>query len=223
MKDIFGDLTLALGSYRYSIGTIVPGMTRVAWSLKRAELQREIPGITRKKFLYNLSRSSYQKEWGTQYRKPGFGTRLLTILVEVIPKVGPFKALKVKMPTPEVEKMFMASFNASVASCRTLLANVGAGQLDLPNQNIDIGEPTRAGQYKGTDEAYATLLGKLADKQFAGVSPDLRENILAFYKDGNPSLPAKATEKERAELAKLSDQLDRLRAVPEAVPVSQLP
>ena len=141
MKDIFGNLTLALGSYRYTIGSIIPGMTRVAWSLKRTELQKEIPGITRKKFLYNLSRSSYEKNWGTEYRRPGFGTRLVTFLVEIIPKVGPFKALKVRMPTPEVEKMFMASFNASLASCRTLLASVDAGQSDLPNENIDIGEP----------------------------------------------------------------------------------
>ena len=58
MKDIFGNVSLALGSYRYSIGSIVPGMTRVAWSMKKAQLKKEIPGITRKKFLYNLSRSS---------------------------------------------------------------------------------------------------------------------------------------------------------------------
>ena len=223
MKDIFGNLTLALGSYRYSIGSIVPGMTRVAWNLKRTELQKEIPGITRKKFLYNLSRSSYEKEWGTQYRRPGFGTRLVTLLVEIIPKVGPFKALKVRMPTPEVEKMFMASFNASVASCRTLLASVDAGHSDLPNENIDIGEPPQAGKYKGADEAYAKLVGKLADKQFAGLSPDLRENILAFYKGANPPLPKKPTEKERAESAKLLDQLDRLKALPETLPVAQLP
>src|SRR6202162_1592479 len=62
MKDLCGNLPLALGSYRYSIGSIVPGMTRVAWSLKKAQLQKEIPGITRKKFLYNLSPSRYEQE-----------------------------------------------------------------------------------------------------------------------------------------------------------------
>src|SRR5512147_1100257 len=78
MKDVFGNLTLALGSYRHTVGSIIPGMTRVAWRLKKDELQKEIPGITRKKFLYNLSRSSYEKEWGTEYHKPGCGTKLLT-------------------------------------------------------------------------------------------------------------------------------------------------
>jgi hypothetical protein len=223
MKDIFGNLTLALGSYRYSIGSIVPGMTRVAWNLKRTQLQKEIPGITRKKFLYNLSRSSYEKEWGTEYRKPGFGTRLLTFLVEIVPKVGPFKALKVRMPTPEVEKMFMASFNATIVRCRALLAGVDAGDAELANENLDLGEPPLAGQYKGADAAYAKLLGKLADKQFAGMSADLRQNILAYYKDPTLSIPAQSTEKGRAESAKLLEELHRLKAVPEALPVAQLP
>jgi len=223
MKDVFGNLSLALGSYRYSIGSIVPGMTRVAWNLKRTQLQKEIPGITRKKFLYNLSRSSYEKEWGTQYRKPGFGTRFVTFLVEIVPKVGPFKALEVRMPTPEVEKMFMASFNATVERCRTLLANVDEGHPELPNENLDLGEPPEAGQYKGADESYAKLLGKLADKQFAGITPELRENILAYYKGPKLLIPPTSTEKDKAESAKLLEELDRLKAVPEALPVAQLP
>jgi hypothetical protein len=223
MKDIFGNLTLALGSYRYSIGTIVPGMTRVAWNLKRTQLQKEIPGITRRKFLYNLSRSSYEKKWGNEYRRPGIGTRFVTFLVEIVPKIGPFKALKVRMPTPEVEKIFMASFNATIERCRTLLADINAGHPELPNENLDLGEPPRAGQYKGADEAYAKLVGKLADKQFAGVPADLRQNILAYYNDPKLSIPTKPTEKDKTESAKLLEELDRLKAVPEAVPVAQLP
>ncbi len=223
MKDIFGNLTLALGSYRHSIGSIIPGMTRVAWNLKKNELRKEIPGITRKKFLYNLSRSSYEKEWGTEYRKPGFGTKLLTFLFRIIPKFGPFKALKVRTPTPEVEKLFMASFNATVDRYKVLLTNVDAGGPEPPNVNFDAGGATIVGKYKGTDEAYAKLLGKLADRQFAGMKPDLRQNILAYYKDLNPPVSAKSTKKEKAELAKLLDQLDRLKAVPEAVPAPQAP
>ena len=222
MKDVFGDLTLAIGTYRYSIGSIVPGMTRVAWSLKRAELQKEIPGITRKKFLYNLSRSSYEKDWGTEYRKPGAGTRLLTFLLEIVPKIGPFRALKIKVPTPEVEKMFMASFNATIVRCRALLAGVEAGHPELPNENLDLGEPPQAGQYKGADEAYAKLVGKLADKKFAAISPDLRQNILAYYSDPKPSVVSNPTEKDKAASAKLLEELDRLKADPEAVPVALL-
>jgi len=201
----------------------VPGMTRVAWNLKRVQLQKEIPGITRKKFLYNLSRSSYEKEWGTEYHKPGFGTRIVTFLVEMVPKVGPFKALKIRIPTPEVEKIFMASFNSTITHCRTLLAAIDAGAPELPNENLDLGEAPLAGRYKGADEAYSKLVGKLAEKQFASISGDLRQNILAFYTDPKLSISARRTEKDNAESAKLLEELDRLRVVPDAAPVAQLP
>src|ERR1700722_4497428 len=107
-KDVFGNLDLALGSFRYSVGSIIPGMTKVAWQLKKDTVVKEIPGITKKKFLYNLSRSSYEKEWGVKYKRPGIGTRLLSWLLRVMPKIGPFKSLAFRAPTPEVEKMFMA-------------------------------------------------------------------------------------------------------------------
>jgi hypothetical protein len=149
-------------------------------------------------------------------------------LFRLIPKIGPFKALKIATPTPEVEKLFMASFNATVDSYKAMLANVDAGGPELPNaelqnENIDVGELTRIGRYKGADEAYAKLVGKLADAKFAGMKPDLRENILAFYKDLSPSLPAKSTKKQKAALTKLLVQLDQLKSIPEAVPAPQVP
>src|SRR6202041_1933856 len=171
-------LDLALESFRYSVGSIIPGMTRVAWQLKKDTLVKEIPGVTKKKFLFNLSRSSYEKSWGTEYHRPGVRTRLVSWLLELVPKSGPFKSLAFRAPTPEVEKMFMASFNATVDSYGALLLNVDAGRLDLPNENFDLGAPASAGQYLGTDVAYDKLLGKLADHKFTGITGDLRANIL---------------------------------------------
>jgi hypothetical protein len=222
MKDIFGSLDLALGTYRYTIGSILPGMTRVAWRLKKDEVTKEIPGVTRQKFLYNLSRASYEKEWGTEYHKPGFRTRLVTWIIRILPKWGPLSSLAFRTPTPAVEKMFMGSFNTTVDNYRALLAGVDAEGPGIANENFDTGEPTRLGKYKGTDEAYAKLVGKLADHEFASVRPDLRQNILAYYQDLNPSIPATSTKKEKAKFTKLLDQLDRLKAVPEPVPAPQL-
>jgi hypothetical protein len=216
MKDIFGNVSLALGSYRYAVKSIVPDMTRVAWGLKQEQLKKEIPGITRKKFLYNLSRSSYEKEWGREYHQPGFGTKILTFFFRILPSTGPFSALQIRPPTPEVEKMFMASFNASVDHYQAELANVAAGGPELPNENFDLGEPPQAGKYKGADEAYAKLVGKLAEKQFTAMSVELRRNILTFYRESNPPVPAQSTVKESADRAKLVDQLDRLKAIAES-------
>jgi hypothetical protein len=202
MKDIFGSLDLALESFRYSVGSIIPGMTRVAWQLKKDTLVKEIPGVTKKKFLFNLSRSSYEKSWGTEYHRPGVRTRLVSWLMELVPKSGPFKSLAFRAPTPEVEKMFMASFNATVDSYRTLLTNANAGGIDLPNENFDLGTSALAGQYLGADLAYDKLLDKLAGRKFVGIPPDLRSNILDYYKDRKPPAPP-ATKKSGVEWAKL--------------------
>ena len=213
MKDIFKSLDLALGSFRYTTSTIIPEMTRVAWQLKSDTFIKEIPGITKKKFLYNLSRSSYEKDFGTQYQRPGIGTRLITWLLRVMPKSGPFRGLKFRAPTPEVEKMFMASFNATVDNYRSLLANVDAGQFEVLNENIDIGTPTLAGGYLGADLAYDKLLGKLADHKFVGVSADLRGNILDYYKDRKAptSPPTKNASDEWAKILEQRTQLEHLQ------------
>jgi hypothetical protein len=173
--------------------------------------------------LYNLSRSSYEKEWGTEYHKPGFGTKLLTFLFRFLPGGGPFTALRIRTPTPEVEKLFMASFNSTVDRYTAMLANVNAGGRSLANENFDAGGATIAGKYKGTDEAYAKLLGKLADRHFTGVQPDLRQNILAYYENLHSSIAVRSTKKHRIELTKLLDQLDRLKAVSEAIPAPKVP
>ena len=209
MKDIFGNLDLALGSFRYSTSTILPGMTRVAWQLKKDTFIKEIPGITKQKFLFNLSRSSYEREWGTEYHRPGIRTRLVSFVLRIVPKSGPFKGLAFRAPTPEVEKMFMASFNATVDSYRVLLANVDAGHSELLNDNFDVGAPTPAGQYLGADLAYDKLLGRLADHKFRGVSAELRGNILDYYKDRKPPTPP-PTKKTSAEWAKLLEQRAQL-------------
>lgn len=221
LKDVFGSLDLALGTFRYSVGSIIPGMTRVAWQLKKDQLAKEVPGVTKEKFLYNLSRSSYEKDWGTEYHRPGFRTRMVTWIVRVMQKIGLFRSVAFRAPTPEVEKMFMASFNATVVNYRALLANVSAGRLELTNENFDLGQPLVPGKYLGADQAYDKLLGKLADRKFAGVSPELRGNILAYYK-GRKAPSASSDKKAVAEWAKLQGQLDQLEAGA-ATPSTEVP
>ena len=210
MKDVFGSLDLALGSYRYATSSLIPSMTHVAWQLKKDSLIKEIPGITRKKFLFNLSRASYEKEWGKGYQRPGIRVRIVSWFLRVVPKFGPFKSLAFRPPTPEVERLFMASFNDTVDKYRILLANAAASGSEIPNENFDIGTPTIAGQYLGADLAYDKLLGKLAEHKFAGLSPELLGNILDYYKDRKA--PASPDAKNAVvDWAKVTDQLEQLR------------
>jgi hypothetical protein len=220
LKDVFGSLDLALGSFRYSVSSIIPGMTRVAWQLKKDALVKEIPGATKQKFLFNLSRSSYEKQWGTEYHRPGIRTRLVSWVLKIVPKSGPFKSLAFRAPTPEVEKLFMASFNATVDSYRGLLANVAGGRLELLNENFDVGTQTSAGQYQGTDLAYDKLLGTLANRNFAGVSSELRSNLLEYYKDRRApaSPPTKKASAEWTKLLRERAQLDQFQPATATAP-----
>jgi hypothetical protein len=209
IEHVFLNLDLAIGSYRRAVGTVLPALTRVAWQIKSQEIRKDAPGITRKKFLYNLSRSSYEKNWGATYRKPGVKSRMLAGLFRIVPRAGPFKALAYEKLTPETERLYMAGFNASIDRYRELLSGVGSGRLKLPNDNFDVGEATQAGKYRLTDLAYAKLLYKL-DGHYADLPPDLRRDILVFYRD--LSLPI-ATKVNENDWARLQDELGHLEAV----------
>src|SRR5580704_429555 len=137
LKSVLSDEDKVLGSYRHDVSQLLPKATRIAWSLKKNDIMKDQPGITRKKFLYNLSRASYQKNWGKQYQPPTFGERFLAFLVRILPKIGPLKVLQLKTPTPATERMFEASFNATLDRYRTLLSQVSIGQPELPNDNFD--------------------------------------------------------------------------------------
>jgi hypothetical protein len=208
LNDVFATLDLAIGTYRKTVSGLIPKMTQVAWELKKDEIEKSQPGITRTRFLYNISRAEYEKQWGTQYRTPGFGSRVLAQVIRVLPKVGPLRALSFKMPTPQAEKLFMDSFNATIERDRSLLAAERTRREQLADLNLDVGKQTSAGMYKMADDAYAKLVKELAKHKFAGIPPELRENILAFYKDENASI---STRRHRKEWASLQQQLETLR------------
>jgi len=181
LGDVFGSVDLSIATFRRSVSTIIPEMTRVALLTKRDELVRENPSLAKKKFLYNLKRADYEKEWGRGYQKPGVGARILAVMFDLIPKVGPFKAIAFKMPSPDTETLYLKSVNASVEQYRIYLQDLKAGKLALDNRDFDTGKPTKAGEYELTDRAYATLLDKLTGHKFADAAPALQQNILDFY------------------------------------------
>ena len=136
----------AIGTYRYTVSSILPMMSKAAWSLKKNEILKAQPNITKRKFIYNLSRSSYQKTWGKNYEHPGWRARFIAFIFRVLPKIGPLKAFSFQPPTPATETMFMKSVNETLAQYRTLLAAQGQGALKLQNLNFDTGGPLKPGR-----------------------------------------------------------------------------
>ena len=209
LSDVFGDVDVAIGSYRRGVSRVIPEMTRVALLSRKDQLIRETPNFDRKKFVYYLSRTGFNREWGTKYRKPGLGTRILAFFLKLVPKIGPFKAVGFKIPTPQTEDMYIKSINQTVESYAAMLRDVPKSDFQLPNLDFDTGHESKAGEYSLADKTYAHLLDDLSKDDFSKVTPEVQADILKFYGDGSAAV---ATKKDKKEWKKLQDELEKLRA-----------
>jgi len=216
LKSVPLDEKKALTSYRHAVSKLLPKATRIAWHLKKNEIKDDLPGMTKRKFLYNLRRSNFEKEWGKDYKKPSPGERFLAFLYLLMPKWGPLKVLQFRTPTPETERLFEASFNETLDRYSELLRDQRNGKVSLPNDNFDGGADTGPGKYKLNDTAHAELLDRLADQKFAHVTAALASQLEHFYAD--PTLPY-ANKKDRKAQARLQAAIEQLKSVklPETV------
>jgi hypothetical protein len=210
IKDIFGDLDLALSTYRYAVSTFLPRVTQAAWKAKGAELRKSQPTLTRQKFVYQLSRASYRKEWKARYREPGIAVRLLAALIRILPKVGPLRVLDFHVPSAQTEALFEKSFVQTLEDYRRLLASVPSS-MSLPNRDFDTGKPVRPTEYPLADDAYAELAVKLAKRDATDVDPAVRKDVMTFFADTNAPF---ATKKHRDDWKKTLNALAKLRAMP---------
>jgi hypothetical protein len=214
LKDLFDDLDLALSTYRHTVSSLLPKMTRVAWDIKKDELLKVRPTLQRRAFVYNLSRASYRKEWDGKYKAPGIQSKILAFLIRILPKIGPLRALAFKAPTAQTAGLFEASFNRTLAEYRRLLALQGEGRLSLENYDFDTGARTQPTEYTLADDAYSRLVHKLAEQNPPPDNPQLLHNILDFYKDLNRPF---ATKKKPKEWQATVKAIEKLRAVADTV------
>lgn len=214
LNSVLANEQQVINSYRHSVSSLIPQATRIAWKLKEKDIEKDVPGVTRRKFLYNLSRASYEKEWGKDYQKPGAWETFLAFLYRILPKIGPLKVLTFRTPTPQTEKMFEDSFNTTMDRYRGLLGEVRAGDVKLVNNNFDVGELMGRGKYHLEDAAYVQLVDRLASKDFAEASPELRADIQRFFSAPEAPPSAKLDEKARKfneqSRERLREELERL-------------
>src|SRR6266567_4668133 len=220
LKDVLTHEDIAVGSYRFAVSRMIPEMTQVALQTHKKDLMRETPNFAKRKFLYRLSRSDYEKQWGKDYVKPGIGTRILSTLLRYMPKIGPFKGLAFNNPTPQTEDLYIKSINVTVDEYRSFLEQVRADTLVLPNCDLDSGQATKAAEYSLTDESYAKLLAELSERKFNRTSPELRDNILQFYSD--LSVPIE-TKKDVVRWQGVLTSLDQLKLFTPAPVVASSP
>ena len=217
LKDVFRSLDLAIGTFRWTVSNTIPEMTKVAWELKDKEIAALTPGVTPDTFRFTLTRAAYEKAWGTEYRRPGFGHKVVAGLLRIVPRFGPFQALAFKPPTPETERWFLDSFAKTVAQYHLLVDEVSRPQSVLENRNFDTGRLVKAGDYSLVDATYARLVETLAKRQEAGASipRPLSANILTFYANLDAPIETRKHKKEWTRLLRDLDRIQFWRTIPE--------
>ncbi len=208
LKDVLPHEDLAIGSFRYSVSSLIPHMTQVALHTHKKEIMKEVPNFQKQKFIYRLSRADYEKAWGKDYKRAGFGERLLAVLLKILPKIGPLKALDFNIPTAKTENLYFTSINATVDKYGALLKDVRARSVSLPDDDLDSGKTTAEGEYTLADDTYAKLLAQLAEKKFDATTVPLQKNILTFYANASAS---NDTKKDPGKWQKVQANLEALK------------
>ena len=198
LKDVFNALDIAIGTFRWTVSHTIPEMTKVAWQLKEQEIAALSPGVTRERFTFNYTRTAYEKDWGTAYKRPGWGHRVCAVLLRVVPRFGPFRALAFKAPAAETERWFLDSFARTVTLYRSLVDDSVRSRIAIANRNFDTGRPVKAGEYPLVDSTYARLVEALAKRREDGapIPAALVDDVTAFYAHLDAPLETRKHKKE---------------------------
>lgn len=210
LSDLFPNVERSICSYRRAVSRTVPAATRIAWAERGRDIRQAQPGITRANFVYLMNRSSYEREWGKQYDRPTLRDRIAAEIVKLTPPIGPLRALRFKMPTPEVEKLFMQSFEKSMTDYNAQLDQARSKTLKIANPNYDLGKVVKPGAYLLQDKTYAFWLHQLAAQQYKTVTPEVREELLKYF-GAAPLTYSKIDPKINLQLA---SELQTLRQLP---------
>jgi len=178
----------AVRSFRHFAATLFPKATRVAWASKKGEIKKLAPTIRNDEFIYNLTNAAFEKEWGTDYDRPGLLARVGAFLLRLLPKIGPLRLLVPKPPTPEGERIYEESFNAVLESYRSALRAHSSPILDA---NLDVGVPTPVGAHERSDITWARMCARLDATGFRHADAALTGAILSHYGGrGTPRAPS---------------------------------
>jgi hypothetical protein len=132
MSSVMTHEDLAINTYRKSVSSIIPTMTKIAFVTYKDQIQKAAPGMDKNKFIYRLNKTEFEKNFGAEYTHLSFGGHMLTFFLKLMPKVGPFKALKVSIPSPTEQDVYLKSVNSTVDQYKLYLGQIQAAPAPLP-------------------------------------------------------------------------------------------
>ena len=210
---------LAIGSYRRAVSSLIPRLTRLAFVSYKKDIQQAAPGIAKRKFLYRLNQTDFKKNFGNEYYRVGFWGRVASFFLRLVPKVGPFKALRVTLPNAQEQDTYIKSINATVDQYHRYLGEVHAEPAPLPPPSSqDAADAHKAAASVAKDAASAQHLA-------AGAQDPAEKASL----EKAATTVAKSSEKADASADRTQARVDRAadsgggavsaNAVPEGTPI----
>ncbi|MBC8054907.1 MAG: zinc dependent phospholipase C family protein [Sphingobacteriaceae bacterium] len=211
VNGVFGDMGLAISTFRWTIKTFLPNIVKTAWASKKNELRKHNPSLTAKRFSYRMRNRTYYHEFGKGHQKAGFFPTIIAYLVPLLPKIGPLAKLRFKAPSAEAERLFIKSFDTTLVHYQSALSRLQTTPfLSLPNRTLDTGHKTVMGEYSIADNNYREFLLMLYEKKFENLSPEIRNNLISFY--NSIRIPAVKNKKEAKKWQAVEEALTALRA-----------
>jgi hypothetical protein len=207
LKSVFNSFPISVETFRFTVKSIIPEMTRDAWKIRKSTINKLNPLATEENFYYKMKRKDYNKEYG---RKFSLKSAFLSVILGVFPKVGPLAMFRFKEPTPEVEELYNKSFQIVVKNYTVALNRLMAGENSFQNVDLDTGNKISRDEYNHVNKTYAKLLLRLKKNKFENVDSDLKNNIIAFYTHKKADSPLEENEKVKED-DKLERALNELR------------
>lgn len=208
LNKVFGNLSLAIETFRWSVKSLFPVFTRAAWLTKKNEILKTQPTATSRSFRYRMNRANDYQYAGSNQKKLGILGNVASWFILVLPKVGPLRALKIKEPGPVAEKIFIQSFDTVLIKYSSSVMKLGKGDVDFMNIDFDTGNKTAAGEYMLADKTYGKLLIKLHEKDFNLVTAELKLNVIDFFSKATPRV---STKRDRREWRKITVALAQFK------------
>jgi hypothetical protein len=224
LTSVIHNEDLAIGSYRWAVSKLIPHMTTVALVSYRKEIEAANPGFNKRLFLYRIRRTEFEREYGKQYIHPGLGSRLLALVIRILPKIGPLQDLQIKVASANQQDLYLKSMNLTVdeydgylkamrSQTSMMVVQPGIPPPDLPEIDLDTGKPSRLGEYRLADQTCAGLLDTLLTRARRdpndAIPPALHHTFLAFF--ATLAEPAWYLKKP-ADWQRLQSELDLLRS-----------
>ena len=182
LKSIFPNFESSIATFRWGVRDLFPELARVAQQSDKAGIRTSRQTFTSANFNKQMPGNAFGKQAGIKPSHTGFTARLLASMVQRLPKIGPLKKLGFKYPGVTCEELFLKSMDSIMVNYDAGLSKLAAGQqVTLANINYDTGNLSVLNEYALADTTYAEWVVKLKRDNEAIISPDVQQNILAFY------------------------------------------